>query len=257
VRIAVIGRPNVGKSTFANALLGRNRYLTSDVPGTTRDSVDTPFSAGGRDFVLVDTAGIRRPNRVEAGLERMSVARSIQALERCHVAALLIDGGEGPTDQDKKLASLAIERGRGLVLVVNKWDLVSGERPGDEYRKRLAEAFTFAWWAPHLFASALKGRSVHKFLPMALKVHANLFRRVATHPLNTFFEEVVRTHPPQIGGTRSARVKFLSQVQVNPPTILLFAKGRDSIPDHYLRFLQRELRGRFDFEGVPVRLIPR
>ncbi len=256
-RIAVIGRPNVGKSTFANALLGRDRYLTSDQPGTTRDSVDTPFRVGERDYVLVDTAGIRRPRRVEAGIERMSVARSIQALERCHVAALLIDGAEGVTDQDKKLASLAIERGRGLVLVVNKWDLVKEERAGDAHSQRLKDEFTFAQWAPHAFISALKGRGVPKFLPLVDRVHANLFKRVPTHQLNLFYEEVVKTHPPHVGGTRLTKVRYLTQVQVNPPTVLLFAKGADSIPQAYIRFLLREFRDRYDFEGVPVRMIPR
>lgn len=257
ISIAVIGRPNVGKSTFANALLGQERYLTSNVPGTTRDSVDTIFTVRDREFVLVDTAGIRRPGRVGPGLERMSVARSIAAMGRCHVVALIIDAVEGPTDQDKKLASLAIERGRGLILLVNKWDLVKGERPGDQYRQRLAVEFAFASWAPYLFISALTGRNVNRFIPMVEKVYSNLFRRIPTHELNAFFEEVVRSHPPQVGGTQTARIKYLTQVEVNPPTILLFARGASSIPAHYLRFLQRELRSRFDFTGVPLRLVPR
>jgi GTP-binding protein len=256
-RIAIVGRPNVGKSTLANALLGRERYLTSDVPGTTRDAIDTPFSADGRDYVLVDTAGVRRPRRVERGVERQSVARTIQAIERAHVALLLIDAAEGATDQDKKIASLVIERGRGLVLVVNKWDLVSGPGAGDEQTRKLRDEFGFASFAPHVFTSALKGRNVHKVLPVADRVHANLFRRVPTHELNKFFEEVVRTHPPMIGGTGSARIRYLTQAQVNPPTILLFAKGRGTIPQNYLRFILRELRERYDFEGVPVRLIAR
>jgi GTP-binding protein len=200
---------------------------------------------------------MRRPNRVEMGLERMSVARTVQAVERCHVAALLMDGAEGPTDQDKKLCGLAIERGRAVVLVVNKWDLVKGDRSGDAYAKKLAEEFAFAPYLPHLYTTALSGRNVQKFLPIVNRLHANLFRRIPTHQLNTFYREVLQTHPPMPGGSGSVRIRFLTQVQVDPPTILAFAGGRGEVPQNYIRFVQRELRARYDFEGVPLRIISR
>lgn len=258
IRVAIIGRPNVGKSTFANALLGEERYLTSDMPGTTRDAVDTPFSSGGRDYVLVDTAGVRKRRNVERGVERMSVARSMRSIERCHVAALVLDVTEGITDQDKKLASLALERGRALVILLNKWDLLdAGPRAGDEQAMMIRDEMTFASFAPHLFISALKGRNVDRFLATVNRVHTNLFHRIPTRKLNLFYEEVIRTHPPATSGTRTVRIKYLSQVQVNPPTILLFKSGSSQVPKNYLRFLQRMLREKYGFEGVPLRLIPK
>ncbi len=258
VRISVVGRPNVGKSTFANALLGRERFLTSDVPGTTRDSVDARISREDREYVLVDTAGIRRRSRVESGIERMSVGRAVRAMEGSHVVALVLDAMEGVTDQDKRLASLAIERGRGIVLLVNKWDLVEKvPRAGDEYQRRLRDEMAFASFAPHLFVSARTGRGVARFLPLVDRVFHNLFRRIPTHEINRFYREVVQSHPPSISGTRTARIRYLTQVEVNPPTILLFRGGSAPINSSYLRFLQNEMRARYDFEGVPIRLIPK
>lgn len=254
VRIAVVGRPNVGKSTFSNALLGQDRYLTSDVPGTTRDAIDTPFEADGKQYVLVDTAGIRRPKRVAPGVERMSVARSIQAMERSHVVALVIDASEGVTDQDKKLASLVVERGRAMVVVANKWDLAAGPGKVEEFKRHLKEELQFASFAPSLFTAAINGKNVQKFLPIADRVHGNLFKRIPTSELNRFYEEVVQTHPPHGSGTRMPRIRYLTQPQVDPPTILLFT-GKVQVQANYLRFLQNQLRARYDFEGVPVRLI--
>lgn len=256
VRLAILGRPNVGKSTLCNALLGEDRYLTSDVPGTTRDAIDTPFRFEDRPFVLVDTAGVRRRRAVEAGLERMSVARTMQALERCDVAVLVIDGAEGLTDQDKKLAALIVDRGKGLVLAVNKWDRLEGEA-AQEARKRIEEESAFVSFAPMVFLSALTGRNVGRLLPVVERVRANLFRRIPTAELNRFWEEVVQRHPPHASGSRSVRIKFLMQPQVAPPTILLFQSGSGRVPDHYLRYLQKEFRARWDFEGAPLVLVPR
>lgn len=257
VRLAIVGRPNVGKSTLSNTLLGNERYLTSDVPGTTRDSIDTPFSVGGRDYVLVDTAGIRRRKRVEVGIERMSVARTLQAIDRSHVTALVIDASEGLTDQDKKLGALILDRGRGLVLVINKWDLVAGKETGEAFVKRLRDDAPFLSFVPHVLVSAKTGRSVQRFLPIVEHIHENLFRRIATSELNRFYEEVVQTHPPHASGTKSVRIKYLVQVDVNPPVMLLYRGGSGLIPASYLRFLAREIRRRWDFEGVPLVLAPK
>jgi len=257
-RIAIIGRPNVGKSTFANALLGTERYLTSDLPGTTRDSVDTAFVANDHEYILVDTAGVRKRRRVEKGVERMSVSRTIRAMERSHVVALLFDIAEGITDQDKKLASLAIERGRGLILLANKWDLLSaGPKAGDEQKGLIKEKFVFAGFVPHLFISALKDKNVDRFLPVVDRVQGNLMRRIPTRELNLFYKDVIRTHPPSTSGTRTVRIKYLTQVAVNPPTILLFKGGKAPLQKNYISFLKRKLRERYGFEGVPIRLISR
>lgn len=256
-RLAIVGRPNVGKSTFSNTLLGSERYLTSDVPGTTRDSIDTAFSAEGREYVLVDTAGVRRRKRVEVGIERMSVARTLQAIDRSHVVALVIDASEGLTDQDKKLGALVLDRGRGLVLVANKWDLVAGKETGEAFVKRLRDEAPFLSFVPHVLLSAKTGRSCHRFLPIVDRVHANLFRRISTSELNRFYEEVVKTHPPHASGTRSVRIKYLVQVDVNPPVVLLYRGGTGLLPTSYLRFLTREIRSRWDYEGVPLVLAPK
>lgn len=256
-RLAIVGRPNVGKSTLSNALLGTPRYLTSDVPGTTRDAIDTSFSADGRDYVLIDTAGVRRRKRVEVGVERMSVARTLQAIDRSHVVALVIDASEGLTDQDKKLGALIMDRGRGLVLVVNKWDLVAGKESAEAFVKRLRDDAHFLAFVPTVLLSAMTGKSVHRFLPVVDRVHANLFRRIPTSELNRFYEEVVKTHPPHASGAKTVKIKYLVQVDVNPPVVLLYRGGSGLLPESYLRFLTREIRVRWDYEGVPLVLAPK
>ncbi|HOC99184.1 MAG TPA: ribosome biogenesis GTPase Der [Myxococcota bacterium] len=256
-RITLLGRPNVGKSTLANALLGKERFLTSDVPGTTRDAIDTVFHSNGREYVLVDTAGIRRRRAVERGVERMSVARTIRAIENCHVVVLLIDSSEGVTDQDKKLASLVIDRGRGLVIVVNKWDLKTGGNAAGDFKLHMQDEMAFTSFAPVVFTSALTGKNVGKLLPVVDHVHAGLFSRIGTSELNRFFSEVIERHPPASHGAKTVRIKFITQVQVNPPTILLFCSGTGRIDTSYFRYLQRELYSRYDFEGVPIRLVQR
>jgi GTP-binding protein len=256
-RIAVLGRPNVGKSTLLNSLLGHPRYLTSEVPGTTRDSVDTALTVGDRQYMLVDTAGIRRRKKVEVGLERMSVARTLQALDRCHIAALVVDAVEGITDQDKKLAALIEDRGRGLILVVNKWDLFKGRENGDVFMKKIKDDIPFLTYLPTVLVSALSGRGVHRFLPTVDKVFENLFRRIPTHELNLFYKDVIQRHPPHVSGTASVKIKYLTQVQVNPPTVLMFRGGHGRIPESYLRFLAKEFRARWDFVGAPLKLVPK
>lgn len=258
IRVAIVGRPNVGKSTFANAWLGRERFLTSDMPGTTVDSVEAVCERDGRTFVLVDTAGVRRRKKVERGIERMSVARAIRAIEESHVTALILDAKEGITDQDKKLASLVVDRGRGLILVFNKWDLIEkGPGIGDAYLAYVKSEMAFASFAPVLFTSALTGKGMHRFSPTVSKVAENLFRRIPTHEINRFYREVIKTKPPVISGTRTAKIRYLTQVSVNPPTILLFTGGGVALSQAYLRFLANEMRSRFDFQGVPIRLIER
>ena len=253
--ITLLGRPNVGKSTLANALIGKERFLTSDVPGTTRDAIDTEFVANGRKYILVDTAGIRRRRAVERGVERMSVARTIRAIERSNVVVLLLDAYEGLTDQDKKLASLAIDRGRGLVIVANKWDLKSGGNVAGDFKLMMQDKMAFASFAPVVFASALTGKNVGRLLPAVDHVYQNMFSRVSTSELNRFFADVIERHPPAQHGAKTVKIKFITQVQVDPPTLLLFCSGGGRLDVSYFRYLQRELRARYDFEGVPLKLV--
>jgi GTP-binding protein len=254
-RITLLGRPNVGKSTMANALLGKERFLTSDVPGTTRDSIDVAFSSAGKDYILVDTAGIRRRRAVERGVERMSVARTIRAIEDSHVVLLLLDAAEGITDQDKKLASLVIDRGRGLVIVANKWDLKSGNNVAGDFNLLMQDEMAFACFAPVIFTSALNHKNIGKVLPTVDHVYENMFKRVGTSELNRFVAEVIDKHPPPSHGNKMVKIRYITQVQGNPPTMLLFCGGVARIDAAYLRYVQRELRARYDFEGVPVRLV--
>lgn len=254
-RITLLGRPNVGKSTLANNLLGKERFLTSDVPGTTRDAIDTEFKANGRTYVLVDTAGVRRHRAVERGVERMSVARTIRAIESSNVVVLLLDASEGLTDQDKKLASLTIDRGRGLVIAANKWDLKTGGNVAGDFKLMMQDEMAFASFAPVVFTSALTGKNVNKLLPVIDHTYQNMYSRVGTSELNRFFAEVIEKHPPAQHGGKTVKIKFITQVQVDPPTMLLFCSGGGRLDVSYFRYLQRELRSRYDFEGVPLKLV--
>jgi len=256
-RLTIVGRPNVGKSTLSNAIIGHERFLTSDVAGTTRDSIDSSFTANGRQYILVDTAGVRRRKRVESGVERMSVGRAMQAIDRAHVVALVFDATEGLTDQDKKLASLITDRGRGLVLVANKWDLMAGKESAEVFTKRIRNEASFLSFAPLILLSAKTGKSTQRVLPTVDRVYTNLFRRITTSELNRFYEQVIQTHPPHTTGTKTVRIKYLMQVDVNPPVILLYRGGTGLIPDSYLRFLTREIRKRWDYEGVSLVLAPK
>jgi GTP-binding protein len=251
IRIAIVGRPNVGKSTLANALLGEERFLTSDEPGTTVDSVDERFFFDGREFMIVDTAGIRRKAKIEEGLERMGVQRALWAIERSDVVLLVIDASEGVTSQDKTLASLALEKGKGVCLVLNKWDAVQGDK--NLFLKTLRYEFAFAPFLPHVCVSALFKKNTHEILPLVLKIYQNLHRRIPTSELNRFYAEVIVPNPPQ--GLQGV-IKYVTQVDVAPPQIVLFC-GAKKIKVHYLRFIQNALRKRYDFLGVPIKLAVR
>lgn len=256
IRVAVIGRPNLGKSTLVNRLIGEERHLVLDMPGTTMDPVDSRLEIDGRRYLLVDTAGIRRRNRIDTQLERFVSLRSIRAIERCHVALLLIDGTEGPTDQDAKLAQLVAERGRGLIVLVNKWD-VARENPDvnshtveDDMQRKLPHAT----WAPHLFISAKTGKGVQRVLPMIDQVFRNFDRRVPTARLNRFLEEAVAAHSPPQVHHHPVRLYYCTQVRVRPPTVAVFTNTPDGVTTAYQRYLVNSLRQHDDFVGTPVRV---
>ncbi len=256
VRIAVVGRPNIGKSTLVNALLGEDRHVVDDVPGTTMDPVDSALEVDGRPYVVVDTAGVRKRARIDDQLERFVSLRAIRAIERCHVTLLMIDGTEGPTDQDARLAQLVDDRGRALIVLINKWDLVRDDpdinaRTTEEALERRLPHIT---WAPHLFISAKTGKGLHRVLPTVDQVYREFDRRIPTAELNRFLEQAVAAHTPPQRYHHPVRLYYATQTRVRPPTFAVFSNTPEGIGPTYKRYLGNRLREVFGFEGTPLRL---
>ncbi len=253
IRIAVIGRPNVGKSSLVNKLLGEERVIVSDIPGTTRDMVDVRLKDGDNEFILLDTAGLKRKGTDKERIDHIARVMAQRALERCDVALLLIDAADGPTHQDAVIAGMATEKGAALIVVANKWDLVAEQ---EEQFPRLVDAIRekikFASWAPVLTISAKTGERLHKLFDMVVKVAANRSRRQSTSSLNEMMARALRLHqPPSSGGGKEFKVKYVTQVQGNPPTFVAFTSG--GVPHFtWQRFVENRLREAFDFEGTPV-----
>lgn len=266
VSVAILGRPNVGKSTLLNALLGQERAITSELPGTTRDPVDSLLQVDGRVYRLVDTAGLRRGYRRASGLEYYSALRATRALERADVALLVLDATEGVTHQDRALAGLTREAGKGLVVVANKWDLLGGDGGGggrraagaaDDRLRPFREALAVVSYAPLLAISARTGRHVDRILPAVARVQAARSQRVPTSLLNRVIREAVdRHHPPAPGGAR-LKIYYAVQTGVAPPAFDLFCNHPERLPAGYARYLENQLRASFDFTGTPLILRPR
>ncbi len=261
IRLAFVGRPNVGKSSLVNRLLGEDRVLVHDMPGTTTDPVDTPFELFGQKYILVDTAGIRRRARIEEPTEKISVSMALSQIERCDVAVLVIDGTEGPAEQDSRIAGAAEDSGRGLVIVVNKDDLLGTGRTGDaaqkKLRDRLRDELPFVSFAPIRFASAHTGHGVPEVISTARQVFGEHGRRIPTAELNRFYAEVCETHPPPTHRGRAVRVFYMAQPIAHPPTFVLWANKPELVSHHYRRFLANQLRDRFGFQGTPLRIVTR
>ncbi|MDR1604881.1 MAG: ribosome biogenesis GTPase Der [Gracilibacteraceae bacterium] len=258
VKVAVVGRPNVGKSSLVNKLLGTERVIVSDTPGTTRDAVDTPFVFDGRHYLLIDTAGIRRKTKVLQATENYSVIRALRAINRCDLALMLLDAPEGVTEQDKRIAGYVHEAGKGIILVVNKWDLVEkDDKTLHKFEQKLRADMGFLHYAPTQFISALTGQRVHKIMELAEFVAEQNSRRVQTSVLNDELREWVYTNPPP--GDRGKRLKILyaTQQSVQPPTFVFFVNDPDIMHFSYRRYLENRLRAFFGFEGAPIRLIVR
>jgi len=255
LHVAVVGRPNVGKSSFINRLLGEDRLVVSDVAGTTRDAVDTPLRYHGRTIVFVDTAGLRRRARIEPGLEYYSALRTERAIERADVCLLLLDATEPVHVQDLKIAERVWQAGCGLIIVANKWDLVKKtEKTATAYENHIRERAPWLRWTPIIFTSALTGQRVHKTLDLVLEVAAERSRRIATHEVNEVVRELVEQQPPP--HYRGLPVKFFyaTQAATAPPTFVIFTNYPKAVPDHYARYLYNGFRERWGFVGVPLRL---
>ncbi|HEY5997747.1 MAG TPA: ribosome biogenesis GTPase Der, partial [bacterium] len=253
VRVALVGRPNVGKSSLVNALLGEERVVVDATPGTTRDAVDTPFARGAERWVLVDTAGIRRRGRVQAEVEKYSVLRSSRAIERADVCVLVLDAQELVTDQDAHIAGAVVEAKKACVVVVNKWDLVDiGPKAGDEYRREIALRLKHLAWAPVLLVSAKSGRNVGRILDAAAAAHRAYSLRVPTPELNAFFRRAVRDYKPPTLKGRKISLGYITQEGTRPPAFAVLVNEASRVHFTYRRYLENRLREEFDLGGTSV-----
>jgi GTP-binding protein len=258
LRVAVIGRPNVGKSSFVNRLLGEERLVVSDIAGTTRDAIDTPMMFHGRELVFIDTAGLRRQSKIEDGIEFYSALRARRAIERADICLLMLDAVEGMQNQDLKIAALAWESGRGLIMIVNKWDLKEkGDKTSAHFERDCAEKAPFLRFVPFLFTSALTGQRVTKVLELLVHVSEERGKRITTSQVNARLEELIaRRQPPQASG-RDVRLMYATQVETAPPTIAVFGNHPELVEEHYVRYLHNGFREAWGFLGNPLRIVLR
>lgn len=255
VRVAVVGKPNVGKSSFVNRMFGEERVVVSETAGTTRDPVDTPMQYHGHTLVFVDTAGLRRQARITDSLEYYSALRTARVVQEADVCLVLVDATEEMSAQDLKVTEQAWEAGAGVILVVNKWDLVEKETgTAPEWEKATRQKATFLQWIPVLFASALTGQRVRKALDLVLQVQAERHRRIETHEVNKALEDLTGHQPPPHSRGRPVKLRYGTQVSVAPPTFVLFSNLPKEIPDHYIRYVHNSFRARWGFTGSPIRI---
>lgn len=258
IHIAVIGEPNVGKSSIVNAILKEDRSIVSNIMGTTRDAIDTPFEVDGKPYVIVDTAGIRKRGRVYESVEKYSVLRAMSAIERCDVALFVIDGEEGIREQDKHVAGYAIESGKPVVIVVNKWDAVEkDDKTMYAFTETVRKEFAYLSYAPILFVSAKTGQRIDTLIPEVNRVYENTCRRVPTNVLNEVIADSQITTPAPARNGKRFRIYYATQVAVQPPTFVLSCNDPKLMHFTYQRFIENTLRGAFDFEGTPVHIIAR
>lgn len=258
IKIAILGKPNAGKSTLLNKLIGEERAIVSPIAGTTRDAIDSRLKWHGQEFTIIDTAGIRRRGKIEPGVEKYSVLRAIKALKRADVALLLIDAEAGITSQDTHIAGMLKDEMNGVIILVNKWDAVEKDSfTIYDFEKLLREELKFVPYAPVLFISAKSGQRVSKILPKVIDVQEMRHQRISTADLNKWMREVTIQHPPPSSGGRRVKFFYTTQVSVAPPTIVMFVNKPEWVHFSYERYLENRLRELYPFEGTPVRLIYR
>lgn len=256
IKLAIIGKPNVGKSSLVNALTKENRVIVSPIAGTTRDSIDTPFSFEGNDFTLIDTAGLRRRSKVYDSIEKFSVIRAIAAIERCDICILMIDAMEGVTEQDKKIAGIAHEAGKGMMIVINKWDLVEKEtNTMRDYERKVRAELLFASYAPILFTSVLQGRRIYDILRKAAAIQEIRMRRITTGKLNNLIEDAVMMRQPPSDKGKRLKIYYAAQIGVAPPLFSFNINSRELMHFSYARYLENRLREAYDFEGTSVKFV--
>lgn len=259
ISIAVIGRPNVGKSSIVNALIGENRVIVSNVPGTTRDAIDTHFVSDNIKFMLIDTAGMRRKGKIDEAIERYSVMRSLRAVDRADVVLMVINAEEGITEQDKKIAGYAHESGKGVIIVVNKWDVFpdKDDKSTLRFTEDLRDEIGFLQYAPVLYTSALTGQRIHRITELVKYVADQQSMRIQTSVLNELIRDAVSVNPPPSHRGKQLKIFFMTQADIQPPKFIIFVNDPELMHFSYLRFLENRLRESFGFEGTPLKLIVR
>lgn len=259
IAIAVVGRPNVGKSSLVNRLLGEERVIVSDVPGTTRDAIDTHFTKDGAKYLLIDTAGMRRKGKITLPLERYSVMRSLRAIDRAGVVLMVINAAEGILEQDTKIAGYVHESGKGVIIVVNKWDIFpeKNDKSTLRFTDDLREKLGFLQYAPVLYTSALTGQRVERVTELVKYVAEQQSMRIKTSVLNELIRDAVSVNPPPTKKGKQLKILFVTQVSIVPPTFIIFVNDPELMHFSYLRFIENRLRESFGFEGTPIRLVVR
>ena len=258
VKVAVVGRPNVGKSSLVNSILGSERVIVSDVPGTTRDEIDTWYRKDGKNYLLVDTAGIRRKSLIKESVEKYSVIRALKSIERCDISLIMIDAQSGVTEQDKRIAGFVHERGKASILVVNKWDLIEkDEHTGELYRRKVQQELNFLDYAPIVLISALSKKRVHQLLGTIDSVWIEYNRRIGTGDLNSLLEDLQLRNPPPTRKSKKVTIYYATQGAVKPPTFVLFTNAPELMHFSYMRYLDNQLRQAHGFKGTPIRIILR
>ena len=259
IKLAIVGRPNAGKSSIVNALLGEKRVIVSDVSGTTRDSIDSYLNFEGQDYVIIDTAGIRKKAKVDYGVEKFAVDRAIRSIRECDVALMVIDATEainGISDQDKKIASIITEAGKGMVIAINKWDLIEDKKSNtiNKFEQKIANEIPFLDYVPKIYISAVTHQRLNSIFTKVLEVQKERSKRIATGLLNKVINEAYALNPPQTIRNKRLKIMYSTQAAVKPPTFILFANNEDLMKDHYKRYMENKLREAFGFTGTPVRI---
>lgn len=258
IKIAIIGKPNVGKSSLVNKILGENRVIVSDIAGTTRDAIDTPYEKDGQKYVLIDTAGMRKKSKIKENIEKYSIIRAVSAVERADVCVLMIDATEGITDQDTKVAGIAHEAGKPTIIVVNKWDLIEKDnKTMNNFTKNIEQEFKYMSYAPKMFISAQTGQRVHKLFETINFCSQNSTRRISTGMLNDVLIEAMAMNQPPTDKGRALKIYYMTQVSVKPPTFILFVNDTHLLHFSYRRYIENQLRDAFGFNGTPIHFIAR
>lgn len=258
VRVAIVGKPNVGKSSIINKLLGENRLIVSDIAGTTRDAVDTEIKYNGKEYVFIDTAGLRRKNKIKEELEKFMIVRTVSAVERADVVVLVIDAKEGVVEQDAKIAGIAHERGKAVIIVVNKWDAIEkNDKTMNEMTKKVRDTLSYMPYAEMLFVSALTGQRLPKLFETIDMVSENHAMRVSTGVLNEIMAEAVAMQQPPSDKGKRLRLYYITQVSVKPPTFVIFVNDKELMHFSYTRYIENQIRETFGFKGTPLKFIIR